>query len=225
MGTGQISHLRKGGAQAQRISQTVFYWVEDDGYNEISDEEWSAIEHLQRVTNFLGAFHRGELGLIRYSYMPRWPELFEDSMIPERLTPTEVETHVESLLAKGWSWEDLVHARMAARVSGGLFEGECLLAGQSEVSDLPGDVRLVLRFLLKASMIARRCTFRVAIDGPVAVPRLVIREGSMEPDRRGIEEVLKEYRRAGADEAMSQLFDALERGDLLAPLAMKGLDA
>ena len=225
MGTAQISHLRKGGARARRISQTVFYWVEDNGSNEISDEEWSAIERLQHATNLLGLFHRGELALIRFSYMPRWPDLFEDSMIPEGLNPKEVEAHVESLLAKGWSWEDLVHARVAARVSGGIFEGECLLAGQSEVSDLPGDVHLVLRFLIKASMIARRCTFRVGIDGPVAVPRLAIHEGSMAPDREGIKEVLDEYRRTGADDAALQLLDAVDRGDLLAPLVVSGVEA
>ena len=197
------------------MSQTITYWVEDDGESALSEEEWTDIEVLQKRTNLREYFHRGRVGFLRFTYEPRWPQLFADSALPESLTVTEMERHVEMLVDRGWSWEELVRAKLAARVPGGLYGTECLLAGQSEVSDLRSDLRLALRFLLKASTIAPRCVFHVTIDGPVRVPELLIQNAEVRHDPKAMLDRLEEFRRRDDVDSAVDLLDAVESGDYL----------
>ena len=199
------------------MSQTILYWVEDDGESTLSEEEWAEIEHLQRKTNFLEYLNRGRVGVFRFTYAPRWPQLYSDSMLPEGLSMEETERHLENLIEKGWSWEDLVHARLAARLPGGLYASDCLLAGRSEVSDLRGDVKLVVRFVLRASTLAPSATFHVAIDGNVRVPELPIRNGDIRPDNQALGERLKALQASGDEDAAADLLEAAESGDFLGP--------
>ncbi|MDA8116081.1 MAG: hypothetical protein M0000_01630 [Actinomycetota bacterium] len=197
------------------MSQTITYWVEDDGESAISEEEWADIDALQKRTNLRQYFHKGQLGFLRFTYEPRWPQLFADSALPESLSVTEMERHVEMLVDRGWRWEDLVRAKLAARVPGGLYGSECLLAGQSEVSDLRSDLRLVIRFLLKASVMAPRCVFHAAIDGPVRVPELLIQNGEVRHDPKAMADRLEDFRRRDDVDSAVDLLDAVDSGDYL----------
>jgi len=199
------------------MTQTILYWVEDDGESELSDEEWADIEALQKRTNLFEYLNRGRVGFLRFSYEPRWPQLWADSALPESLTLDQMERHVEGLVDRGWTWEELVRAKLAARVPGGMYGSDCLLAGQSEISDLRGDLRLVMKFLLKASALAPRCLFHASIDGPVRVPELLIKNGEIRPDPKGIADRLEELRKKNDGEAAADLLDAAEAGDYLAP--------
>jgi hypothetical protein len=90
-----------------------------------------------------------------------------------------------------------------------------LLAGQSEVSDLRSDLRLALRFLLKASTIAPRCVFHVTIDGPVRVPELLIQNAEVRHDPKAMLDRLEEFRRRDDVDSAVDLLDAVESGDYL----------
>ncbi len=199
------------------MSQIVTYWVEEDGESALSSEEWADIEALQKRTNLRQYFHKGRVGFLRFTYEPRWPQLWADSALPESLTLTEMERHVEMLIDRGWSWEELVRAKLGARVPGGLYGTECLLAGQSEVSDLQSDLHLVVRFIVKASMIAPRCVFHVAIDGRVRVPELLIQNGEVRHDPKATAERLEEFRRRDDADSAVDLLDAIDSGDYLSP--------
>lgn len=199
------------------MSQLVLYWVEDDGDSRLSDAEWQGIEALQKQTNLREYLHRGRVGFVRSTYEPRWPQIYSDSGLPEALSPDALERHIECLLDRGWTWEDLVRARLAARVPAGIHGSGFLLAGQSEVSDLKGDVRLTLRFLLKASTIAPDCNIHVAVDGDVRVPELIIRDGSVRPDPKGLSDHLEILRGQDDGDAAAALLEGVDSGDYFGP--------
>lgn len=201
------------------MTQKILYWVEDDGESRLSEAEWTEIEALQRRTNLLQYLNRGQVGFLRFTYEPRWPSLYADSALPESLSLDDMEHHVEMLQERGWSWEDLVKARLAARVPGGMYGLECLMAGQSEVSDLAGDLKLVMRFLIKASSIAPECIIHVAIDGDVRVPDLVLQNGQIRHDPKGIADRLDEYRRRDDIDAAADLLGGIDSGDYFAARA------
>lgn len=204
------------------MTQTIVYWVEDDGSNQLSEEEWQAIDALQRQTNLREYFHRGRVGLVRFTYTPRWPQLYGDSMLPESMSLDDIERHVESLVTKGWTWEDLVQKKIAARVAGGLYGADCLLAGRSDVSDLRSDLRLVVSFLVKSSMLAPRAVIRVAVEGDLQVPYLTIRAGQISVDWAAVGERLLEHQRNDESDAAADLIEAAEAGDPLAPARRGG---
>lgn len=197
------------------MTQTILYWVEDDGESQLSEEQWADIEALQKRTNILEYLHRGRVGFLRFTYEPRWPQLFADSALPDSLTVDQMERHLDMLVDRGWHWEDLVKARLAARVPGGLYGVECLLAGRSEVSDLPGDIRLVVRFLLKASALAPACTIHVNIDGNVRVPGLLVCDGNIRVDPKALSDRLEQCRQRDDGDGAADLLEAIEAGDYL----------
>lgn len=199
------------------MTRLLLYWVEDDGESRISDAEWAGIEDLQRQTNLREYLHRGRVGFLRSTYEPRWPQLYPDSALPESMSVDAVERHLETLVDRGWTWEELVRCRLAARVPSGAHGADFLLAGHSEVSDLRGDILLVLRFLLRASVIAPRCAFHVAIDGGVKVPDLLVIDGQIRPDPRALEDQLQVLWEARDAEGAVDLLEAAESGDYLAP--------
>jgi len=201
------------------MTQTVLYWVEEDGVNQITDDEWEEIDYLQKKVNIREYLHRGRVGLLRFTYSPRWPQLYSDSMLPESLNPEETEKHLECLIDRGWTWEDLVHKKLAARVPGGLYASDCLLAGSSEVSNFPGDIKTIMRFLLKASMVAKDCVFRVAVDGDLQIKDFTIANGLIQPDERAIAARIEEYHKAGDTVAAVDLLEAIEEGNLFKAVA------
>jgi len=201
------------------MTQTILYWVEENGVNRISDDEWSDIDYLQKRINIREYLHCGRVGLLRFTYTPRWPQLYSDSMLPETLGPEETEKHLEDLIDRGWTWEDLVQRNLAARVPGGLYASDCLLAGCSEVSDFQGDIKTVMRFFLKASMIAQDCVFRVAVDGDLQIKDFTVERGSIRPDEQAIADRFGEYCKTGQSDAAADLLEAIEDGDFLRPQA------
>jgi len=146
------------------MARKLFYWIEDNGRNEFSAEEWENVRRLQRWYNSEFFWTAGKLNFSPYSV---FPNIEIQSGSPDALLK-RIRERREELRSKGMSEMSIVNALEKEQLvlvrRGGYREGS-LASGFTRVADNEYNAYLVCEFLLKASLILPRAEISCCDEG------------------------------------------------------------
>ena len=154
------------------MARKLYYTVDDDGRNKLSDAQWEDILRLQHWYNSEFIWTAGRLAFKMFAVFPNidyvvdneeelWRRILNRKRELRRAGVTENEIILQ-LEADG----------MVIAKKGGYFD-HCLASGFTRVAANEFDAYLVCEFLLKASCIARDISITVQDEGEFIKPKQV----------------------------------------------------
>ncbi len=155
------------------MARKLYYTVEDNRENVLTDPEWEAILRLQHWYNSEFVWTAGRLAFKMFAVFPNIDFIVDNEeklwrMILERKKELRLGGATENEIIMQLEADGMVIAK-----KGGYFD-HCLASGFTRVAANEFDAYLVSEFLLKASLIAPRISIAVTDEGEFIKPKRVI---------------------------------------------------
>lgn len=159
------------------MARKMYYTVDDDGKNTLSDAQWEEILRLQHWYNSEFIWTAGRLAFKMFAVFPNIDFVVDNE---EELWGRILERKGELRLAGATENEIIMQLEadgMVIAKKGGYID-HCLASGFTRVAANEFDAYLVCEFLLKASFIAPEISIAVRDEGEFIKPkRVVFRNG------------------------------------------------
>lgn len=162
------------------MPRALRYYVDDNGENVVTNEEWTEIAALQHWYNSEFIWSCDRIDLKRYILFPNYEH------IPDMPYRTARYHFRKRLLAKKieiGNWVEAVEAMVAEglfSVRWGGVRDNSIASGISHVADNEFNAYLLCEFLLKCSTISTGATFTVVDEGRFVLPgRAMFRDGTI----------------------------------------------
>lgn len=146
------------------MGRRLYYKIEENPSNQISDEVWEGIVRLQKWYNSEFIWTCGRLALKMYSVFPNWEKFYSSDesiwkTIKRRIGELKQSEFSENEIVKQLEEEGLVIVKR------GGYSDNCLASGFTKVAGNEFNAYLVCEFLLKSSMIAKGVEIIVRDEG------------------------------------------------------------
>ncbi len=155
------------------MARKLYYTVEDNRENILTDPQWEAILRLQHWYNSEFVWTAGRLAFKMFAVFPNIDFVVDND---EELWRTILERKKELRLGGATENEIIMQLEadgMVIAKKGGYFD-HCLASGFTRVAANEFDAYLVCEFLLKASLIAPGSSIAVTDEGEYIKPKRVI---------------------------------------------------
>ncbi len=172
------------------MPRALRYYVEDNGENEISNEEWKQIAATQHWYNSEFFWSCDKIGFKRYILFPNYDHLpdmpyrtarfhFRKRLLARKIEVGDWVTAVESLVEEG-----------LFSVRWGGTRDHSIASGITHVADNEYNAYLLAEFLLKCSTIVPFATFTLEDEGRFILPgRVLFRHGGVLVHREDLEAI------------------------------------
>jgi hypothetical protein len=155
------------------MARKLYYTVDDDGQNRLTDAQWEEILRLQHWYNSEFIWTAGRLAFKMFAVFPNIDFLFDNEedlwqKIAKRKRELRLSGATENEIILQLEAEGMVIAK-----KGGYFD-HCLASGFTRVAANEFNAYLVCEFLLKASFIAGGISITVRDEGEFVKPKKVI---------------------------------------------------
>jgi hypothetical protein len=179
------------------MGRTIHYWIEKDGQNAMTDEEWQKIEELQDDYNRNHVWTCENLSFERFSIFPNWKEWDK-----AETNVQDVWLEISSAMDMPGGLEELQRQNLVVIKYGGYMGEKYLASGFTKVGENEKNAALVVKFLIECSILAPRIKIKVSDEGDYLAGPVLIQNGRMRPDEAGIRLTIEYWnKRAAEDEA------------------------
>jgi hypothetical protein len=151
------------------MARRIKYWIEDDGKNFITDDEWEEIMRLQRWYNSEFVWTAGKINFKRFAVFPNW-ENIELMMWAGESEPVKniISKKFEALISSGMNeseaLEKLEKEGFVILKRGGYIDNS-IASGITRIGGNEFNAYLLCEFLLKASLIATGAEMTIYDEG------------------------------------------------------------
>ncbi len=151
------------------MARRIKYWIEDDGKNFITDEEWEEIMKLQRWYNSEFVWTAGKINFKRFAVFPNW-ENIELMMWAGENEPVKniISKKFDALISSGMNeseaLEKLEKEGLVILKRGGYIDNS-IASGITRIGGNEFNAYLLCEFLLKASLIATSAEITIYDEG------------------------------------------------------------
>lgn len=154
------------------MARKIYYKIQDDGTNIITDKEWDEIIKLQHWYNSEFIWTAGKINFKMFAVFPNIEEKYDDEeklwqLIVERRAILRKEGLSENEIVRQLEAENLIIAK-----KGGYFDN-CIASGFTRVANNEWNAYLVCEFLLKVSIIVHQATLTVIDEGKFIKPQYI----------------------------------------------------
>jgi hypothetical protein len=182
------------------MGRTIHYWIEKDGLNAITDEEWKKIEELQDEYNRSNVWTCENLSFERICVFPNWKEWDK--------TETNVQDvwlEISSAMDMPGGLEELQKQGLIVINYGGYMGEKCLASGFTKVRENEENAALVIKFLIEASLLAPRVKIKVSDEGNYLACPVIIEKGRMKPNETEIKSTIEYWKRRASEDQADRL--------------------
>jgi hypothetical protein len=182
------------------MGRTIHYWIEKDGLNAITDEQWRKIEELQDEYNDSHDWTCEKIAFERLNVFPIW-----GPWRAKGLNFNEVWVQIYEAMDMPKGIEELKEQGLVEVRIGGYMGEKCLASGFTKVRENEENAALVIKFLIEASFLASGVKIKVSDEGDYLICPVFISKGRLWADEEAVKSSIEYCKRRASEDPADKL--------------------